>query len=111
MLNPQWTIRCYVDANGQDVIDSWYQDQCEELRAKFDSRIRFLRQQPRDKWVRQPFDMLHGDCKGIGEIRFEFKNVAYRPLGAFTGHMEFTLLVVATKKGSRFDPKNACDLA
>lgn len=104
-----WTARCYRDDQGRDVIDAWYQQQPEPLQAKFDARIRHLLQQPRDKWTRPHFDGLRGNCRGLGEIRFEFKNVQYRPLGFFSDQ-DFVLLLVATKKGGTFDPRNACEL-
>lgn len=108
MSNPLWTTSCYVNDRGEDVIDVWYQAQPERLQAKFDARMRHLVAQPREAWTRPYFDMLHGKCKDIGEVRWEYKNVQYRLLGCFSGPMQFTLLLVATESEGRFVPKNAC---
>lgn len=106
-----WTFRCYVDVADIDVIDEWYQAQPDKLQAKFDTRVRYLQQQPRSAWIRPYFDTLHGECAGLGEIRFEWKNVQHRPLGFASGKMEFTLLFVATEKGGKFEPRAACSIA
>lgn len=109
MAGSRWSIRCYTNEQG-DAIDAWYAQQPEDLQAKFDTRLRYLRAQPPAKWCPPDFKSLHGECRGLYEIRFEYKNVQYRPLGFFSGPMEFTLLLVATKKGSTFDPRNACEV-
>lgn len=109
MTDPLWTIRCYLDDKRNDVIDAWRQQQPEELQAKFDERVRYLRAQPRERWVRPYFDTLKGNCKGLGEIRFKYNNVQYRPLGFFSGKLEFTLVFIAQEKGGRFDPLSACE--
>jgi hypothetical protein len=105
----RWSIRCYTDERG-DAIDSWYFQQSEDLQAKFDTRIRYLRDQPNAFWCPPYFKLLDRECKGLGEIRFEYNNVQYRPLGFFSGQMEFTLLLVPTKKGNTFDPRSACEV-
>lgn len=106
-----WTFRCYVDAQGNDVIDQWYRTQPPKLRAKFDARLHYLRAQPRSGWVRPYFDILKNDCAGLAEIRFEFNNVQYRPLGCFSGELNFTFLLVALEKQRKFVPPNACTQA
>lgn len=106
-----WLFRCYLEANGTDVIDDWYQAQPDKLQAKFDTRIHFLRQQERHAWVRPYFDTLGGDCAGLGELRFEYNNVQYRVIGFASGKMEFTWLLVAKEIGGRFDPRSACEIA
>jgi hypothetical protein len=106
----KWAIRCYLE-NGMDAIDQWYQAQPEELQAKFDARIRYLREQPITSWKEPYFKNLERDGKGLGEVRFEFHNVQYRPLGYFSDRrFEFVLLLVATKKGNTFDPRNAIEI-
>jgi hypothetical protein len=110
MADSKWSIRCYTDEHG-DAIDTWYAQQPEALQAKFDTRLRYLRAQPPANWCPPYFKLLERECKGLGEIRFEYKNVQYRPLGFFSGSMEFTLLLVTTKKGSTFVPRNACEVS
>jgi hypothetical protein len=107
----EWLFRCYITADGVDVIDRWYQEQPPKTQAKFDVRIRFLRQQPRSSWVRPYFDSLKGECDGLGEIRFECMNVQWRPIGFSSGRMEFTLVMVAKEKGGKFEPRSTCSVS
>ncbi|MDE2466839.1 MAG: type II toxin-antitoxin system RelE/ParE family toxin [Alphaproteobacteria bacterium] len=104
-------FRCYLGTGGKDVIDGWYEAQEERLQAKFDTRMRFLRQQPRASWVRPYFDTLGGACAGLGEMRFEYKNVQYRVIGFASGEMEYTWLFVALEKGGKFVPRDTCTMA
>jgi hypothetical protein len=108
-----WQFRCYLVRPDLDVLDEWRaaRDGDDALIAKLDTRLRFLKQQPRDRWTRPSFDTLSDDCAGLGEVRFEYKNVQYRPLGFASGKMEFTFVFVATEKGGKFVPKNACKVA
>src|SRR5438270_912131 len=106
-----WAFRCYCSLAGIDVIDEWYQAQPDKLKAKFDTRMRYLQQQPRSAWVRPYFDTLSGDCAGLGEVRFEWKNVQYRPIGFSSGQLEFTLVMIAIERGRKFEPLSACKIA
>lgn len=45
------------------------------------------------------------------EIRFEVNNIQYRPLGYFSGELEFTILFFAEERGGAFDPPTACEIA
>lgn len=103
-----WSFRCYVTPDGVDVIDEWYEKQPLQLQAKFDTRMRYLQQQSRSAWVRPYFDTLSGPCTGLGEVRFEWKNVQYRPIGFASGEMEFTFVFVAEEHENRFIPRNTC---
>lgn len=79
-----------------------------KARAKLDMRMTYLRHQPREKWVREPYDTLRD---GIGEVRFKAGAVWYRPLGFFgPGRNEFTFLLFATKTNA-LRPPNAIDIA
>lgn len=106
-----WTFRCYVSPRGIDEILAWYDGQSATVRAKFDSRLKFLAQRERAEWKREPFDTLHDECEGLGEIRFKADRVQYRPLGFFNGEKIFTLVFCAEEKGSKFVPRNACEIA
>lgn len=116
ITNPKWTFRCYQDL-GLDIIDSWFEeclneDWRETARARLDTIMRYLAQQPHSYWNKNDyFKPLHGSAAGIGEIRFEVKNIACRALGFFSAGMEFTFVVMTTKKGRKYDPKNALELA
>jgi hypothetical protein len=96
--------------DGGDVVARWYELMVgrPKVRAKFDARMTYLRQQPREGWVREPYDTLRD---GVGEVRFKAEGMWYRPIGFFgPGRNEFTFLIFATKT-SEFDPVNAIDMA
>ena len=103
-------LRSFCRDDGGDVVSDWYQ-QMEgrpKARARLDNRMMYLRQQPREGWVRPIYDTLRD---GVGEVRFEIERILYRPIGFFgPGRNEFTFLIFATKT-NRFDPVNAIDVA
>jgi Phage derived protein Gp49-like (DUF891) len=108
-----WRFRCYVVEYNLGVLDNWRREHQgdDKLLAKLDTRLRFLQQQPRDKWVRPYFDTLTDDCAGLGELRFEHMNVQYRFIGFASKEMEYTWLAAVTEKGGRFVPKDTCAIA
>jgi hypothetical protein len=77
----------------------------------FRSRLRVLGHLPFQEWREPQFKRLHGECKGLGEIRFPGDNVEQRPLGFVSGPWEFTLLFWAIEKNGRFVPASACGTA
>ena len=94
------------------VVDVWYaeHERDEDIRAELDALMVYLRQQPREGWIRPRYDILK-DADGVGEVRFKVRRIHYRPLGYFgPGRNEFTFLVFATKT-NKYDPKNAIDIA
>jgi hypothetical protein len=103
-----WIFRCYVDGDGIDVIDAWYGSQDDVVQAKFDTRVRFLQQQPRDKWKRLGFDTYKD---GVGYIRMDIGNVQHRVFGCPMGQLEYAWLIAATKKGKAFSPRGADETA
>jgi hypothetical protein len=88
------------------VKDS-YDAGCKKLRAKFLSRITTLAQLEFFEWREPPFKMLHGECDGLGEIRFKADGVQQRPLGFRSGTREFTIVFWAVEKGNKFVPRDA----
>ena len=111
MMSVLWAFRCYVSPEGTDEIQSWYESQTKKVQAKFLSRIRTLAQLPLNEWHETLYKTLHGDCKGLGEIRFKADNIQQRPLGFRSGETKFTILFCAIEKSSRFNPRNACETA
>ena len=81
------------------------------LLAKLDTRLRFLQQQSREFWRRPYFDTLSDDCSGLGEVRFEYRNIQHRILGFASGQMEYTFLMAAVERGDKFEPHDTCDIA
>jgi Phage derived protein Gp49-like (DUF891) len=89
------------------VKDS-YDAGSKKLRAKFFSRIATLAQLEFLEWREPLFKTLHGECDGLGEIRFQADDVQQRPLGFRSGPMEFTIVFWAIEKEDKFVPRNAC---
>lgn len=108
-----WAFRCYLVRHGLDVLDEWRQlyDGDDKLLAKLDTRLRFLQQQSREFWRRPYFDTLSDDCSGLGEVRFEYRNIQHRILGFASGQMEYTFLMAAVERGDKFEPHDTCDIA
>lgn len=89
---------------------TWYGGLSAKAKAKFDNRVGSLKALPRHRWVRPLFDILHRECEGLGEIRFDVLGTAYRPLGFFSRGSTFTFVVPATERGGKFEPRNACEV-
>lgn len=107
-----WEFRCYVSTRGVDEIRAWYESQSPRVQAKFLSRLKTLAGMPAHEWKVPLFKWLHGECQGLGEIRFCADNIQHRPLG-FKGPPEggFTLALCAEERGGKFVPRRACEIA
>lgn len=105
-----WALQCYVSANGVDEIRAWYESQPANVRGKFLSRLRTLAHLPAHEWTMPLFRWLHGECAGLGEIRFKVQ-VQHRPLGFSGSGHTFTLTFCAEEKGGKFVPRDACGKA
>jgi len=103
----RWTVRCYVSPQGVDEIHRWYENQPPAVQAKFVSRLQALICSPAHEWKLPLFRWLHGECAGLGEIRFK-ADVQQRPLGFCTPGHVFTLVLCAVEKGGKLVPKEAC---
>lgn len=108
-----WTLKGYVLNNGENVVDEWYCRLSPKAQAVFDARWDHLSVHPRSDWAYPYFKMLSGGkCSGLGEIRFKADNVQQRPIGYFgPARGEFTILICAIEKGSRFEPLASCEIA
>jgi hypothetical protein len=107
-----WTIRSYVSPVGNDLVRKWYDTQSFTAQAAFDTVVLLLLQRSREEWRRPEFAMLKGKYTKLGELRFDVRNVEYRPLGFFGPcQSEFTILIGATKKGRVYNPHSALDSA
>lgn len=105
-----WRFRCYVSGRGIDEIKRWYDEGEPKMGAAFLSRLQTLSQLEAHQWELPYFRWLHGDCRGLGEVRFKANGVQHRPLGFLSGDT-FTLLFGAKEKGGKFLPKSACEIA
>ena len=106
-----WSFRCYRSADGTDEVRAWYDGGSKQLRARFLSRMKTLAQLARNEWHENLYKDLHGECGGLGEIRFIADKVQQRPLGFHSGDAEFTILFCAKEKGEKFVPLSACEKA
>jgi hypothetical protein len=107
-----WTIRSYVSPGGNDLVRKWHDAQSFAVQAAFDTVVLFLLQSSFEEWRRPEFATLKGKYAKLGELRFDVRNVEYRPLGFFGPcRSEFTILIGATKKGRVYNPRSALDTA
>jgi hypothetical protein len=115
-----WTFRYYIEPrqrslpedDRQSIVKQWVSEVDDDgFEAKLDTRLKYLAQQPRSLWELPHFRLLHGDCDGLGELRFLHGRVQQRLLGAATGEAEYTWLFAATEKGGKLVPKAACKTA
>lgn len=106
-----WTFKCYLDENGKDVIDEWYESLSPREQARFDKLLEHFRDSPLTAWGSNYFKQLEG-YEGIYEIRFIVNNILHRPLGCFAPYpRDFTLLIGAREQGGKFIPRTAPDTA
>lgn len=106
-----WAFRCYRSERGVDEIRAWYERQSPKVRGKFLSRLQTLGQFQPHQWRAPYFRWLHGECEGLGEIRFEVNRVQHRPLGFEGRGLTFTLVMCAREVNNRFVPRGACGTA
>ncbi len=107
----QWVFRCYISKDGTDEIRAWYERQSRKVQARFLSRLKGLSSIPFDEWNDTLHKALHGECRGLNEIRFKADRVQRRQLGFRSGEYEFTILLCAIEKGNKFIPASACKIA
>jgi hypothetical protein len=107
-MRTSWSFRCFVADNGTDEVNAWYEQQSKRVKAKFMARLVMLSRLPWEEWREPLFKPLHGECAGLGEIRFFADRVQHRPLGFRSGTAEFTILFCAIERGGKFEPISAC---
>lgn len=106
-----WTFKNYLSGNGENVIREWLHSLQKNARIKIDRRIRYLENVQYFHKEPQYIKALAG-YEGIFEIRVVLQNIQYRPLGCYgPDRAQFTLLVGAVERGSRFEPRDAPELA
>lgn len=108
-MEREWTIKVFISLRNVDVFDEWLITLPKKAKAKIKKMINHLA--ITKKWKRP----LTGKLKGYNnlvEIIVLSNNVQYRPIGCYgpnTG--EFTILIGAIERGSKFEPVNAPDTA
>ena len=106
-----WTLKAFAPDGKRTIALDWFLAQAEAVQVAFETRLKFLVAQPPSIWQRPHIGKLRGDCKGLYEIRFEVNNVQHRPIGYYSGDLEFTILAFATERGNKFDPLHICETA
>ena len=113
-----WKIKGFVDLSGENIVKRWCDAADYDVWIAFVTHLKFLSGQLPNRWVRPWVGKLAGGkrnrktgCAGLIELRFDVGNVEYRPLGYFSGKMEFTILFFAEERDGDFDPPNACQTA
>ena len=107
-----WKLRSFVLPNGKSLVSEWYAAQSEEVQEAFLARMKFLFGLSGNGWGRPYVGQLRwASCKGLFEIVISVNGVEHRPIGYFSGKMEFTFLGFATERDGKFDPLTVCDVA
>jgi hypothetical protein len=113
-----WTLKSFVGEDKVKIVKSWCEAQTDDVWGAFVFHLKYLAGVPPARWVRPWVALLHGGkrtrkagCVGLVELIFEVGNIQYRPLGYFSGKMEFTILFFAIENGGEFEPSTACRIA
>ena len=110
----RWTLKALVvrrsGASETTVVAQWFNSQPEDVQAAFLARMKFLQGLPPDGWDRPYVGQLRGrPCKGLFEIVIKVGKVQYRPIGYFSGIMEFTVVSFATERDGKLVPTTICE--
>src|ERR1035438_3093806 len=78
-----WRFMSLADNQGRDTLERWFDKEIDQGRRKgvetaIKTTLRFLRFARKDLWKRPHFQWFSG---GIGEVRSDYGNIEYRPLG------------------------------
>jgi hypothetical protein len=107
-----WTLKSFTNPDSKTIVGLWYAAQSEDVKTAFRTRMKFLIPLGENGWDRPQVGQLrHGDCKGLYEIVLKVNKVQHRPIGYFSGKMEFTFLAFATERDNTFEPPNVCTTA
>lgn len=90
-----WTFRCYISAEGVDVVRQWYDSVPDDVRGAMDATIEILQASKREWWRWPAFRELKSDaCEGLCSIRIVSNDDHHRILGFFgpDAETEFSLL-------------------
>src|SRR5579884_2960212 len=104
-----WRFMSLADHQGRDIFERWLEKEVDRGQRKgvetaIRTTLRFLRFSRKELW-REPHFKWFSE---IGEIRSDFGNVEYRPLGCNGPEPDqFTIVIGAYKKGKVWTPANA----
>lgn len=99
-----------ADYQGRDTFQRWLEKEIDigqrkGVEAAIRTTLRFLRFARKDLWKEPHFKWFSG---GVGEVRSDYGNVEYRPLGCNgPGPDQFTIMIGAYKKQKVWTPHDA----
>lgn len=111
-----WKIKSLTDRRSETVpketvLKQWFEGQTEDVQAAFLVIMKHLIPLSGNGWSRPYVGQLRRECKGLFEIVVSMPDVEHRPIGYFSGVMEFTFLVFATERDGKLVPNSVCDTA
>lgn len=111
-----WTFCDFRAERGENVIQAWTDGSGTPAKARLNALIRHLSILDRAFTRADKVGLLRktGPCHGenLIELILKIDNVQYRPIGWYgPDERTVTLLVGATERGGKFDPRNACEQA
>lgn len=99
----------YCSPARNNLVEAWYCGLAAVAQAEFDVTLKTL--SISEDW-RELKEFKHLGRDGLCEIRFKAANIQYRPAGFFgPGPKCFSIYVGCKKKGGKYDPPNAFELA
>jgi hypothetical protein len=112
-----WLFKGFIKTGGANVVQEWCSNADDAAWEAFVAHCEYLAPRPITAWAMPYTRILRGgkrskkNCTGLIEFRFDAGNVEYRPLGFYSGKMEFTFLFFAEERGGEFVPPDACEIA
>src|SRR5262245_25203146 len=97
-----WTWKAFITEGGRNIVQEWADSVDWAVWNAFCAHVKYLDPRGPQYWVRPWVGTLRGGkkekkngCNGLHELRFDVGNVEYRPIGYYSGKMEFTILYFA----------------
>jgi hypothetical protein len=95
----------------ETVLKIWFEGQTEDVQAAFLVIMKHLIPLRGNAWGRPYVGQLRRECKGLYEIVVSMPDIEHRPIGYFSGRMEFTFLAFATERDGKLVPNSVCETA
>jgi hypothetical protein len=109
----EWIFKKFIDFDRKDDISEvgeWLAGLPHVARTRMNAIIAYM--EITQVWTNTRYFKALKGYDGIYEIKFIVNNIQYRPLGCYgPDRKQFTILIGATKKGRRFNPINAPEIA
>ena len=94
---------------GESVIEKWMKSVAPGAQAKFDARLSYLCERNPSDWIHT---YAHQLSDKIWEVKFEFRNIAYRPLFFLDSNPDKLVFVIfCTEKNNKIRPLGGLSVA